>query len=75
MKMPDPVNSIPRLAMFLALIRPGKRELIGRSWADVAASIWVPPSEGYYFKKAHAVSYAHLVVVHMNLLDLTNQGN
>jgi hypothetical protein len=75
MRMPEPVNSIPRLAMFLALIRPGKRELIGRSWADVAASIWVPPSEGYYFKKAHAVSYAHLVVVHMNLLDLTNQGN
>lgn len=74
-RLPEPVNSIPRLAMFLALIRPGKRDLIGRSWREVSQSIWQPPSEGYYFKKAHAVSYAHLVVVHMNLLDLANQGN
>jgi len=74
-KLPEPVNTIPRLAMFLALIRPGKRELIGRSWQQIAESIWTPPAEGYYFKKAHAISYAHLVVVHMNLLDLTNKSN
>ena len=68
-KMPEPVNSIPRMAMFLAVIRPAKRHLIGLSWKDVAADVWNKPSDGaYYFKKAHAVSYAQLVAVHMNLL-------
>lgn len=69
LRMPEAVNSIPRLSMLLALIRPGKRDLIGGTWANIATSIWEPPAEGYYFKRAHAVSYAHLVVVHMNLLD------
>lgn len=68
-KMPEPVNSIPRLAMFLALIRPGKKHLIGSSWAEIAKTIWEKGTDGYQFKKAHALGYAHLVVVHMNLLD------
>jgi len=67
--MPSEVNSIPRLAMFLALIRPAKRHLIGQSWADIAKSIWDKNTDGYSFKKSHAVAYAHLVVVHMNLLE------
>lgn len=57
------------MAMLLAIIRPAKRHLIGKKWSDVAADVWVKPTNGeYYFKKAHAVSYAHLVAVHMNLL-------
>lgn len=68
-KMPEPVNTIPRLAMFLALIRPGKKHLIGLHWADVAKTIWEKGSDGYQFKKAHAIGYSHLVVVHMNLLE------
>lgn len=68
-RMPEPVDSIPRLAMFLAVIRPAKRHLIGRTWAEVAETVWERPVEdGYYFKKAHAVSYAHLVAVNMNLI-------
>lgn len=68
-KMPEAVNSIPRLAMFLAIIRPAKRHLIGLPWVEVAKTIWDKPSDnGYYFKKAHAVSYAQLVVVNLNLL-------
>jgi DNA polymerase III alpha subunit len=71
--MPEPVDTIPRLAMFLALIRPAKRQLIGKSWQEVAESVWEKPvDDAYYFKKSHAVAYAHLVVVHMNLLDLSN---
>lgn len=67
--MPEPVNSIPRMAMFLATIRPAKRHLIGKPWREVANDIWTKPADGsYYFKKAHAVSYAQLVAVHMNLL-------
>ena len=39
-KMPEPVNSIPRMAMFLALIRPAKRHLIGEPWQSIAQHIW-----------------------------------
>jgi hypothetical protein len=67
--LPDVIDSIPRLAMFLAMIRPGKKHLIGKQWADVAKSIWDKVEGEYTFKKAHAISYAHLVVVHMNLLN------
>jgi len=68
-KMPEAVNSIPRMAMFLSVIRPAKRHLIGLPWAEVAKTVFERPQDDvYYFKKAHAISYAHLVVVHMNLL-------
>lgn len=66
--MPEPINSIPRLAMFLAVIRPGKRHLIGKPWSEVAASVWEKSSDGYMFKKSHSLAYAHLVVVNINLL-------
>lgn len=69
--MPEPVNTIPRLAMFLALIRPGKKHLIGKTWAEVAKTVWDKDNTGYSFKKSHAVAYAHLVVVHMNILEET----
>jgi hypothetical protein len=73
-KMPEPVDSIPRMAMFLSVIRPAKRHLAGLTWKEVAAKVWEKPQgDGYFFKKAHAVSYAQLVAVHMNLLtQLTN---
>jgi hypothetical protein len=68
-KFPEAVNTIPRLAMFLACIRPAKRHLIGRTWREVADTVWERPTDdGYFFKKAHAISYSHLVVVNMNLL-------
>ena len=67
-KMPEPVDSIPRLAMSLAVIRPGKKHLIGEPWKEVAKTVWDKGTDGYIFKKAHAIAYAHLVVVHMNLL-------
>ena len=68
-KMPEPVDSIPRMAMFLALIRPGKRHLVGKTWREVAATVWDKPADDtYYFKKSHAVAYAHLVAVNMNLV-------
>ena len=70
-KMPEPVDSIPRLAMFLALIRPAKKHMIGQSWKDIAKTIWDKDESGYSFKKSHAIAYAHLVVVHMNLLEDT----
>ena len=73
-RMPEAVNSIPRLAMFLAVIRPAKRHLIGRTWREVAETVWERPADdSYYFKKAHAVGYAHLVAVNMNLLSQASE--
>lgn len=78
-KMPEPVDSIPRLAMFLAVIRPSKKHLIGKTWKEVSETIWDKDETGYSFKKSHAVAYAHLVVVHMNLIeelgDALDQGD
>jgi len=71
-KMPEAVTSVPRMAMLLAIIRPGKRHLVGQKWADVAKTIWDANEDGYVFKKAHAIAYAHLVCVHMNLLSTSN---
>ena len=68
-RMPEPVNSIPRLAMFLAVIRPAKKYLIGKPWIEVAKTVWEKESNDYHFKKSHSVAYANLVVVHMNLLS------
>ena len=67
LKCPEAVNSIPRLSMFLALIRPGKRHLVGKTWAEIAETVWAA-TEGYSFKRSHSVAYSHLVVVHMNLI-------
>lgn len=70
-QMPEPVDSIPRLAMLLAVIRPGKKHLIGKSWSEIAQTVWdkTTDEEGFSFKKSHSVAYAHLVVVNMNLLS------
>lgn len=62
-------TSIEQLAMCLALIRPAKKHLIGKSWQEIASEIWTKPENGeYYFKKAHAIAYAHVIVVQMNLI-------
>lgn len=67
-RMPEPIDSIPRLAMFLAVIRPSKRYLIGETWKDVAKTVWNPPLDGgYHFKRSHSIAYAHMVVVAINL--------
>lgn len=69
LKMHDVVDSIPRMAMFLSIIRPAKRHLIGKPWAEIAKTVWEKPTDdSYYFKKSHSIAYSHLVVVHMNLL-------
>jgi len=62
-------SSIEELAMCLALIRPAKRHLIGKTWTEIAGEIWKKPTNGdYYFKKSHAVAYATAIVVHMNII-------
>ena len=63
-------TTIPQMAAFISIIRPGKAHLQNQPWADVFATVWDGnDSQGYTFKKSHAVSYAALVALHMNLLD------
>ena len=62
-------KSIEQLAAVLAIIRPAKRHLVNESWDVIMKEVWTKPEDGsYYFKKAHAISYAVACVVHMNLL-------
>ena len=69
-------DSIPRMAAFISVIRPGKAHLQNQPWTRVFESVWDGDlSRGYSFKKAHAVGYAALVVLHMNLLNTPDQGN
>jgi hypothetical protein len=63
-------DSIPRMAAFISIIRPGKAHLQRQSWERVFKSVWDgDDSRGYTFKKSHAISYAALVALHMNLLS------
>ena len=63
-------DSIPRMAAFISIIRPGKAHLQNRPWDQVFETVWDgDASKGFVFKNAHAISYAALVALHMNLLS------
>jgi DNA polymerase III alpha subunit len=63
--------SIEELAMFLALLRPGKKHLIPvckeKGFQAIENEIWTK-TDGYSFKKSHSIGYAHAIVVQMNLI-------
>jgi len=54
-------RSVEDLAIILALIRPAKKHLIGRSMDEIRREIW-KKADGYYFKKSHAIAYALLTM-------------
>ena len=63
-------DSIPRMAAFISIIRPGKAHLQNQSWPKVFETVWDgDSSQGFIFKHAHAIGYAALVALHMNLLS------
>jgi DNA polymerase III alpha subunit len=62
-------SSVEQLAAVLAMIRPAKRYLIGKSWNMIMKEVWVKPdSDEYFFKKSHATAYAVAIVAQMNLI-------
>ena len=62
-------RTIEQLAAVLAIIRPAKRGLMYKDWSAILQDVWVRPTDGsYFFKKSHAVAYAHAIVVQMNLM-------
>lgn len=65
-------SSIPELAMTLALIRPGKRHLIGKNWDEIEDVIWDQTEDGgFTYKKSHAIAFAMSIVVAMALYQET----
>lgn len=71
-----PPRSVLDVAALIALIRPRKSYLIGRPWAEICDLIWqkLPEEENgearnYFFKKSHAVAFALVILVHMQMLD------
>lgn len=62
-------KTVEQLAAVLAMIRPAKKHLVGKTWEEVMKEVWVKPTnDDYYFKKSHAIAYATAVVVQMNLI-------
>lgn len=70
-------SSIEELAMFIAMIRPGKSKCLSMgSWDAVRKTIWdystiELDSSGKrlpYFKKPHAFAYSMMIVVQLNAL-------
>lgn len=62
-------RSIEDLAVVLAIVRPGKRHLLGCPRSQIDAEIWQSdPNDRYSFKRAHAIAYAASIVVQLNLL-------
>ena len=63
-------DSVPRMAAFISIIRPGKVHLQNKPWPEVFESVWDgDDSKGFVFKHAHAIGYAALVALHMNLIS------
>ena len=64
-----PPTSVDQLAMILAMIRPGKRHLVGKTWEEIEADVWVKPNDNtYFFKKSHSYGYALAICVQLNLI-------
>ena len=65
-------TTISELAMVLALIRPGKKHLLPickeKGFEAIKDDIWTRTEDAYYFKKSHAIGYAHLIVMQLNLI-------
>ena len=72
-----PPTSIEQLAMILAMIRPGKRHLVGKDWKDIEKDVWVKPKDNsYFFKKSHSYGYAVAIIVQLNLIvEKLNQSS
>ncbi len=62
-------QSVEELAMIIAMVRPAKKHLMGKTFAEIREEIWHKPEhDSYYFKKSHATAFAVSILVQLNLL-------
>ncbi len=65
-------KSIEELADVLALIRPGKKQLVKLYNAQREATrriLYAKDEKGYSFKKSHALAYAMVIVLQLHLIS------
>jgi DNA polymerase III alpha subunit len=65
-------KSIVQLADVLALIRPGKKKLLTLYQAHPISTrtlLYAKDENGYTFKKAHSIAYAHVIVLQLFLIQ------
>lgn len=66
-------KNIEELADCMALIRPGKKVMIGlytKNKAEARKALYAKdPESGYAFKKSHALAYAYVVVLQLHLIE------
>lgn len=65
-------KSVVEVADCMALIRPGKRPLLGlyhKSREQARRALYAKDDSGYSFKKSHAMAYAYIVVLQLHLID------
>lgn len=66
-------KSVDDVARVLAIVRPGKRKLLGlmqKSKELVDDLLWEDSGVGYQFKKSHAICYAMVIKVQLHLIKL-----
>lgn len=67
------ITSVEELAMFIAIIRPGKKYLIDsvlkNGWKSIEDKIWLKEENGFQFKKSHSIAYALSIVSCLNTLE------
>lgn len=65
-------SSVLELADIMALIRPGKKQLVGLYEKDrnlARQVLWSNGDSGYTFKKSHALGYAMVLVLQLHLIE------
>jgi DNA polymerase III alpha subunit len=65
-------GTILELADVMALIRPGKKQLVGLYMKDKENArklLWARDDSGYSFKKSHALGYAFVLVLQLHLIE------
>lgn len=76
-KHPDILNelrprSLEELADVMALIRPGKKNLINlykKDKINTRKILYAKDETGYSFKKSHAFAYAYVVILQLHLYE------
>lgn len=69
------IDSIEKLAMMIALIRPSKKYLIDivikQGWDAIKDKIWIKEeNSGYQYKKSHAIAFALSITVVMRSISI-----
>jgi len=66
------VKDVQELADVMALIRPGKKALVGlykKERKAARAMLYAKDETGYSFKKSHALAYAYVVWLQLHLIE------